>query len=96
MADAPAPTNPTDDILASQIVPAPSAPTEFVSAGYRFEHHPDGPHAGVLALAHPGCPRLTVAYGHPCPDECYSLEQAIQLILHVYQKEYSGTGGSPR
>jgi hypothetical protein len=73
------------NILASSILLAPAAPAEFTSLGYRFEHHSSGNSYGTVILSHPGCPRLSVAYG---TRDCFTLAQAVELILFVYRKEY--------
>ena len=72
------------DIL-SRLKPAAAAPAEFTAQGMRFEHHPSGEGHGTIILSHPGCPRLSATYG---TSECYSREQAVQLILYAYQKDY--------
>lgn len=76
-----------NNIPISRLIPAPAAAIEFTAAGYRFEHHPDPGtgNLGRVTLSHPGCPRLSVDYG---TRDCFSQEQAVQLILYVYQKEY--------
>lgn len=82
--------NAAADILnIESLKPPPAAAKEIISAGMRFEHHPSGESRGSVTLSHPGCPRLTVDYG---TRDCFSLDQAIQLILYVYQKEYQFRG----
>lgn len=68
-----------------RLIPPAAAPIEFTAAGYCFEHHPSSATAGRVILSHPNCPRLTADYG---TRDCFSVEQAVQLILYVYQKEY--------
>lgn len=75
----------TDILNIESLKPAPSAPAEFTACGYRFEHHPSGESRGTIVLSHPGCPRLSAEYG---TRDCYSREQAVQLILYAYQKDY--------
>jgi len=78
--------NAAADILnIESLKPPPAAAKEITSAGMRFEHHPGSDGRGSVTLSHPGCPRLSVDYG---TRDCFSLDQAIQLILYVYQKEY--------
>lgn len=74
------------DILnIESIKPAPSAPVEFSAQGFRFEHHPSGESRGTVVLSHPGAPRLSAEYG---TRDCYSREQAVELILYAYRKDY--------
>lgn len=74
------------DILnLESLKPPPSAPAEIIVQGMRFEHHPSGESRGTVILSHPGCPRLSATYG---TRDCYSREQAVQLILYAYQKDF--------
>lgn len=84
MTDAHATTS-TTSIPIERLIPPAAAPIEFTAAGYRFEHHPSGESRGRIILSHPNCPRLSADYG---TRDCFSVEQAVQLILYVYQKEY--------
>lgn len=75
----------SDLLNLASLKPPPSAPAEFTAQGMRFEHHPSGESRGTIILSHPGCPRLSCQYG---TRDCYSLDQAVQLILYAYQKDY--------
>ena len=75
----------TTNIPVERLIPPAAAHIEFTTSGYRFEHHPSSATAGRVILSHPGCPRLSADYG---TRDCFSLDQAVQLILYVYQKEH--------